>query len=128
MNELNNFDTILAEVLVGIAERWAQQFITDGLKTNQVRNFFSAVAKMRQDFEKSKGDFASIRTDLVMLKPKLAYAAGRQLAVRLHFQPFMTHAIEAVSRATNQGDAVRNFFLLVESVVAYHKFYGGRDN
>ena len=84
---------------------------------------------MRTDFEQSGQDYAKIKKQLVMLKPKLAYAAGRQMAVKSNFYPFMKNAIEGVEKAEKEGldqkVAMEHFFLLVESVVAYHKFHGG---
>ena len=66
-----------------------------------------------------------IQTELILLKPKLAYAAGRQKNVKKNFQKFMTKAINGVADAQNKKDAIEKFFALVESIVAYHKFYGG---
>lgn len=107
------------------AEKYAEIFAkTDKLKTAQLRNFYAAVTRMRTDYDKTE-NYADIELDLIMLKPKLAYAAGRQKAVRSNFYPLMKNAIDGVSEAGNKNKAVRNFFLLVESVVAYHKFHGG---
>lgn len=97
---------------------------TDKLKTAQLRNFYASLTKMRTNYRKSF-NYKDIEMDMVMLKPKLAYAAGRQKAVRNHFYEFMKNAIDGTANATDQHKAVINFFLLVESVVAYHKFYGG---
>jgi len=121
MDNLLNLD--IAD-LVRKAEDMAVQFTRDKLKTNQIRNFYSAITRMRTDFEQ-EGFTPQIQTQLVMLKPKLAYAAGRQIAVRANFYPFMKTAIDGVSQAANKSEAMGKFFLLVESVVAYHKFHGG---
>jgi len=117
--------------LVKMAKTKAQAFKDDRLKTNQIRNFYSAIAQMRIKFQEAKskdleGDsgYKAVETDLVMLKPKLAYAAGRQFAVKKNFQPFMVEAIEAVETAPQKDKAMQNYFLLIESVVGYHKFYG----
>jgi CRISPR-associated protein Csm2 len=108
-----------------IAEEYAKTFAqTDKLKTAQLRNFYAAVTRMRTDYD-MHGNYSDIELDLIMLKPKLAYAAGRQKAVKSNFYPFMKNAIDGVASAANKDKAVRKFFLLVESVVAYHKFHGG---
>lgn len=117
MDNLLNLD--VAD-LVRKAEDMAVQFTRDKLKTNQIRNFYSAITRMRADFQQS-GFTPEIQTQLVMLKPKLAYAAGRQTAVRANFYPFMKTAIDGVRQAKD----LEKFFLLVESIVAYHKFHGG---
>ena len=119
-------DTIPAQVIDKTAEDAAKQFKADGLKTTQIRNFYSAITRLRQDFVEAKKQLTpQIERELVLLKPKLAYSAGRQKAVRAHFYDFMKTHIDEVLLANNKTLAMDNFFALVESVVAYHKFYGG---
>lgn len=112
--------------IVQKAENMALQFTRDKLKTNQIRNFYSAITRMRTEFE-TNGLTREIETQLIMLKPKLAYAAGRQTAVRANFYECMTTAIQSIVNETggNKVENLEKFFLLVESVVAYHKFHGG---
>ena len=64
---------------------------------------------------------------MILLKPKLAYAAGRHPRQLKAFQAFMVQAIDGVVKSENKGNALTNFFDLLEAVVAYHKFHGG-DN
>lgn len=119
-------DTMSAQKIDETAEKFAKQFKADGLKTNQIRNFYSAITRLRQDFVEAKEKITpKIERELVLLKPKLAYSAGRQKAVRASFYGFMKEYIDKVLLADNKSDAMNNFFALVESVVAYHKFYGG---
>lgn len=117
------------------AETIAQK---DRLKTHQLRNVFSAIEKMRtlhkrivkakdeSEVKKMKDD---LEMQLIMLKPKLAYAAGRQKSVRYNFFPLVEDAVNGVDKAlksekTEDHDkAYSRFFALMESVVAYHKFY-----
>lgn len=122
--------TATPEVIVQQAEIIAVQLTRDKLKTNQIRNFYSAITRMRTNYEQAEDGnegYDQVRRDLVMLKPKLAYAAGRQTAVRTNFYPYMKAAIESVEQAPNhqKTEAMDNFFLLVESIVAYHKYHGG---
>ena len=131
---LKKLDDAKIEELVEIAEEEAKQLVKDQLKTSQIRNFYAAVSKMKIDYEKSKVDsdnkgkpeplYDAIRMDLIMLKPKLAYAAGRQKSVK-KFYYLMNDAIKGVQASTNKHKAIENFFALIESVVAYHKFHGG---
>ncbi|MGB9772258.1 MAG: type III-A CRISPR-associated protein Csm2 [Candidatus Kapaibacteriota bacterium] len=98
------------------------------IRTNQIRNVFSHINRIRTKF-RNKGKFdEEIEADLILLKPKLAYAAGRQKQIR-EFQKFMFDIIDAV--VNSKGDknkAIENFFALIEAIVAYHKFNGGKDN
>lgn len=107
------------------AEEKAKVFKKDGLKTNQIRNFYASITRLRVDFEKNGKKYSDdLETTLIFLKPKLAYAAGRQKAVKDHFYDFMKDAIDGVLESTDKEKGMKNFFALVESVVAYHKFYG----
>jgi len=128
-----NLSNDLADLILQAEER-AKQFTNDKLKTNQIRNFYSAITRLRtesdqepldEDGQKAKQFSENIQTQLVMLKPKLAYAAGRQTAVRANFYPFMKSAIDGVINSKRDTKALGKFFALVESVVAYHKFFGG---
>ncbi|GIV39383.1 MAG: hypothetical protein KatS3mg033_1183 [Thermonema sp.] len=112
------------EDIIGCAEALAKSISKD-VKTNQVRNFFSGVLRIKADFARSKS-YESVRLAVLMLKPKLAYAAGRQNKVKF-FAEKMTEVVEATLQAGNT-QALERFFLFVESVVAYHKYYGGKDN
>ena len=67
--------------------------------------------------------------DFMMLKPFLAYAAGRQNNEGLkEFKTKMTCGIEAVidGDAATEGQRFKNFCKLFEAVLAYHKAHGGK--
>ena len=113
------------EEIVREAENVAIQLATkDKVKTGQIRNFYSGITRIRTEFT-TKGFNDDVRNQLVLLKPKLAYAAGRQLAVKTTFYPKMKDAVDGVLNAGNKEEALEKFFMFVESIVAYHKFYGG---
>lgn len=134
MNEFELLD-INIENLIRLAEDEAIRFNKEGIKANQIRNFYSAIDQMRTTFRQhtsksgeGREGFDKIRHDFIMLKPKLAYAAGRKKEIKQYFYPFMKAAIEAVERADeNRKDlAMTNYFSLIESVVGYHKYYGDK--
>lgn len=125
MNELSDLATIDPEELNRLAESKSREFVN--IKTNQIRIFFSAVSTLRQHFRDTRRYDKELERSLILLKPRLAYAAGRQPVVK-PFQAFMTQAIDGVTGSENRDLAVRNFFSLVEAVVAYHKFHGGKEN
>ncbi|WP_038028880.1 type III-A CRISPR-associated protein Csm2 [Thermonema rossianum] len=112
------------EELIRCSEALAKNISKD-VKTNQVRNFFSGVLRIKTDFAVNR-KYEDVRLALLMLKPKLAYAAGRQNKVK-SFAEEMTKVVEATLQAGNE-EGLKRFFLFVESVVAYHKYYGGKDN
>ena len=135
---ITQLDIISPQDIVSIASEKGQSFAKkDKIKTNQIRNFYSAINRIRQKV-KEKNKFKSlddgnnkfkelesqIDTELILLEPKLAYAAGRQSAVR-NFYEFIKDAISAYKDSEDKEKAINNFIILIESVVAYHKFYGG---
>lgn len=91
------------------------------------------ISQIRQVFTKlkaieAKGYKEGQRVDFMMLKPFLAYAAGRQNNDGLkEFKTKMTCGIEAVINgdAATEGQRFKNFCKLFEAVLAYHKAHGG---
>lgn len=123
---MEKLDIIKPDKIIQVAKQKGEDF--NKIKTNQIRNFFAAVVSIKNKVEAmDEFNYSEIETDLLLLQPKLAYAAGRQTVVR-PFKEFMDDVIHAIQESTDKEKAVKNFFNLIESVVAYHKFYGGRDN
>ena len=86
------------------------------LKTSQIRKVYGAVKKIQMS---SKFQ----RNELVMLKPKLAYAAARNRAV----EPLKDALVQAIDRVGEDPDRFKNFVDFFEAVLAYHKAAGGQD-
>lgn len=123
-----DFSDLPPESIEKIAREQGEKFFQLRIKINQIRNFYSTVAKIRNDFHlKSKKFSDEIRRELIMLKPKLAYAAGKNQEVR-PFQELFDEAISGIINSKNPAKALENFFFLAEAVVAYHKYFGGKDN
>ena len=95
------------------------------LTTSQLRNFFGEVRRIQT------GGFNEM--DFLLLKPKLAYASGRQggNAVKpLKLILDMAHAAVFKEEADCKPikDRFQNFVNFFEAVLAYHKGYGGKDS
>ena len=101
------------EPLVTAAENLGQTLKNRGLKTAQIRKVYGAVKKIQM----SKFH----RNELVMLKPKLAYAAARNKAVT-DLKDALTQAIDKVG---NDEKKFKNFVDFFEATLAYHKAAGG---
>lgn len=103
------------DALVAAAEDLGQTLKNRGLKTSQIRKIYGAVKKiqMSDDFQ---------RNDLVMLKPKLAYAAARNREVT-DLKDALTQAIDKV----DSEKKFKNFVDFFEATLAYHKAAGGQD-
>ncbi len=64
-------------------------------------------------------DFFSIKKPLVLLKPKLAYETGRKKELWI-----LKDIIDPYLEKNENWDKVKGF---IEAIVAYHRFYGGKD-
>jgi CRISPR-associated protein Csm2 len=116
------FGSYPIRTLVEQAEKFGYYLQENQLKTNQVRKFLDAVNRIKADLLEKEEDFSKIETEVVMLKPKLAYAAARQTSVQA--------LSKVMSAAIDKVHSVNDFHRLVqflESTIAYHKAAGGRD-
>lgn len=84
---------------------------TKKLTTNQLRKFFGEVKRQQMQ--------GYNETQFVLLKPKLAYAVGRDKGVTKikDFYNVMTNAIDLVK----DEKSFKNFIMVFEAIVAYHK-------
>ena len=121
--------TIAPEELDRQGEKWGKDLADrhSGVKTNQIRNLYAAVQHIRVRASQPQPDTEDINRRLVFLKPKLAYASGRQPALK-GLRNFLVQAIDSVMCSEDPPKAQENFFILMESIVAYHKFHGGKDS
>ena len=103
------------EPLVTAAESLGQK-LARNLKTSQIRKVYGAVKKIQMSDEFH-------RNDLIMLKPKLAYAAARNDAV-IDLKDALTQAIDQVG---DDPQKFKNFVDFFEATLAYHKAAGGQD-
>jgi CRISPR-associated protein Csm2 len=92
---------------------------------SQVRKFLGAVSRIAQSLD----DESHLRDRVLLLKPRLAYVAARADEQSRGAKP--VHALfEDVSLMidrTHDPEDFRRLHDYVQGVVAYHRFYGGRD-
>ena len=110
-------------ILVKEAEQLGQQLSKikrpqDKLSTSQIRNIYGAVKKIQM-----KGGELDTHK-LLMLKPKLAYAAKRHGGGVDTLKDVLTQAIDLVAKDKENFTRFVDFF---EAILAYHKAYGGSD-
>ncbi len=97
------------------AEELAHHFLQakdqERLSTSQIRTILGEIQRMKK-FEANQ---------LQLLRPKLAYAAGRHRGRVKDFRDLL----EAAIKKTNEKNFAmfKNF---VEAIVAYHKYHGGK--
>lgn len=108
-----------ARKLVEVAERLGKDFARNGLSTSQIRNVFGAVKRLQM-----KGQFdQQAARELILLKPKLAYQAGRHGDTVKHLGQVLSKAIDRVESDPKRFENFADFF---EAILAYHKAYGGK--
>ena len=128
---LDNLQDYNIRTLVKHAEEFGPFLRNRRLETNQIRKFLDAINRLKAQLTQgdtedgaSKDDaalFAAIETDIVLLKPKLAYAAARQEAAK----PLSEVMSVAIDKVHNLKDFER-LVQMIESIIAYHKAEGGR--
>jgi len=127
LSSVSDMGTVTAEDLDSIGNQQGQAF-SRGVKTSQLRSFYSAINGIRVQFRQQRDYTPDVERRLILLKPRLAYAAGRHPQQLRAFRDFMLQAIDAVTGASDKPQALDNFLALLEAIVAYHRFYGGKDN
>ena len=131
LNDSVKLDTLKPEDIDSIGKSFGETLADKkrGIKTNQVRNVYSSILALRTEAKKSTVFTEKLKRNLVLIKPKLAYATGRvsrDSKMRDLYQ-LIVNGIDGVNRSENKLLALNNFILIVESIVAYHKYYGGKD-
>ncbi|MGA9379962.1 MAG: type III-A CRISPR-associated protein Csm2 [Phormidium sp.] len=106
-------------ILVEQAQVFGPELKRQRLETNQVRKFLDAINQLKAKLVGN--DFSVIETEVVLLKPKLAYAAARQDAVK-SLSRVMSTAIDKV----HSKEDFERLVQLMESIIAYHKAEGGK--
>lgn len=83
------------------------------LSSSQIRNILDEIQRMQgQQFNQKR---------LQLLRPKMAYAAGRHKGKVMVLQQVTDQAIQMVTNK-EQFENFRHFF---EAIVAYHRYHGG---
>jgi CRISPR-associated protein Csm2 len=108
--------------------RYAEEigtYITD-VSTSQIRNAYGELTRI-----KMKSDSMFSLHDLLMLKPKLAYAVGRAHSNKnqyVYLANNLYYAIDVVAGISKdqQISSFNNFASFFEAILAYHKANGGK--
>jgi len=127
--EVQNLGGLDPDRLVDISNQIGQE-LSRTLKMNQIRRFLDALRKIEQDYYQfnflkavEKEQFkVRLKHSLAMLRPKLAYAAGRERNVR-DLMIVLEPAIQAAAR--DPENVFEKLLRFMESIIAYHRFHGG---
>lgn len=123
--QLKDLSKVDAKQLVDIADNVGRLLgkNRDGndLKINQIRRFLDAARKIESDI--SAKSFDQVRDSIVLLRPKLAYAAGREPKVK----PLMNVLDPAIQSGADSEENFEKLLRLIEGIIAYHRFHGGTN-
>ncbi|MFT4154567.1 MAG: type III-A CRISPR-associated protein Csm2 [Parafilimonas sp.] len=89
------------------------------LTTSQLRKFFGEVRRI-QNIVKTSEDNSINTTDILLLKPRLAYQVGREKDKEAKIKDFYTQISIALDTIENKQHFM-SFIRLLEAIVAYHK-------
>ncbi len=110
--------TEITKETVDFADKLGSYVKNNGLTTSQIRNVFGEIKRIQM-----KG-FDSQKASFYLLKPKMAYAAKR------HDKPginTLKKFFESAHKEVTDAKTYQNFVDFFESILAYHKAYGGKD-
>lgn len=106
--------------LVIFAETMGKYMANNGLTNSKIRSIFGEIKRIQMgEFDKEKSSF-------YLLKPKVAYALGRE-KTRNNGLILFKLLFDKCFDYTHDSKSYQNFCNLVEAVLAYHKAYGGKD-
>lgn len=119
--ELRDLSKVSASRLVDIAREVGEHLSPQGLdiKINQIRRFLDEVRQIEAELKSDR--FSPDR--IILLRPKLAYAAGRERKVK----ELMNVLDPAIQSASHSKDNFIKLLRLIEGIVAYHRYYGGSN-
>jgi CRISPR-associated protein Csm2 len=127
INQLDHLSEYGIRQLVNRASEFGPYLKQQRLETNQIRKFLDAINRVKAQLieknidELTKALPSDIEDEIVLLKPKLAYAAARQKAAI----PLSDVMSVAIDKTKNYKDFNR-LVQFIESIIAYHKAEGGK--
>lgn len=117
----------ISPATVSFADHFGK-FLKAGMTTSQIRNVFGELRRIQMN-----GFVGKERTSFLLLKPKLAYTVKRFKAEKndplYKFYDLFSIGFDAVNSTgeDKRSDSFENFMQLMEAVLAYHKFHGGKE-
>lgn len=109
-------------MLIEATENFGRSLQKKGLTTSQIRQVFTKLKSIE-----AKGYKKEMKIEFLMLKPHMAYAAGRHSSVR-PLKRIIEYGINAVVQEddVDEEQKFKNFCKLFEAILAYHRAFGGK--
>ncbi|MDD4029394.1 MAG: type III-A CRISPR-associated protein Csm2 [Caldisericia bacterium] len=105
--------------MITYAEQEGQYMANNGLTNSKIRSIYGEIKRIQM------GSFDSERASFLLLRPKVAYALGRD-KYNKGLQRFK-FIFDNAANVVNDQKSFNNFCDLFEAILAYHKAYGGKD-
>lgn len=98
------------------------------LTTSKIRRILTMVNELREEAEKLSGDQLTeeMRNSIQYLRMRIAYESGREQLVKTFAQG--AHLIGYLKNIGNSKKALLEYTSYMEALVAYHRFYGGKES
>lgn len=112
-----------AKTMIEFAEDLGRYLKEKKVTTSQIRNAYGNMKKL----EMAGWQENRTQREVLLLKPRLAYAAGRQQDrdSREGLQSLRDTMDSAIDAVTNE-DSFKRFCQFFEAIIAYHKAVGGK--
>lgn len=104
---------------VEFAEKAGKYMAENGLKSSKIRSIYSEIKRIQMNFTKEQSSF-------YLLKPKVAYAVGRERSVK-GLQMFQC-VFDKCFQYVNGEKEYMNFCNIMEAIIAYHKAFVKNDD
>lgn len=135
IDQLNGLSDYGTRDLVEDSSKLGKKLASEKLKTTQVRKFLDAVNQLKAKLKSAQtsDDIEELRSELPLLRAKLAYAAARQKSDRDPgpVEPLKKVLDVAIKRVRKEDEFFAKDFTrlvqLIESIIAYHRYEGGKD-
>lgn len=89
-----------------------------GVSTSQIRIVYGELTRLKMKFDQHA---------FLMIKPKIAYASGRNKSPNYKaLKDMVAHGVDTVSEQQDSQQGFRNFTSIFEAILAYHKAHGGQ--
>lgn len=127
LNNMSNYNSLQEWVKTGVTEETikfayevSEQMAKNKLTSSKLRGIYSEVKRIQEKkYENEKSSF-------LLLKPKLAYAVGRDSGnIGLYLFKIV---LDKTWVNVNDANTYKNFCDIMEAIVAYHKYYDEKYN
>lgn len=112
--------------LVSRAEEVGRELSERKMTTSNIRNFLDEVNRIQAEIQGRREEFDSSR--VILLKPLLAYSAGRETDSRKRdVLKSFANLFSAAADTVHDAQDFKQFVEFTRAVVAYHRFHGGSN-